>query len=278
MNPSGPEPQVKLVAPSSVTVDRKVNTRPVDAAWVARKRRAGYDMKRVGVPTISARENGELIWLDGQNRGALIAAVGKSDEKIYMRVFHGLTVADEAELFLGLNDNRRVTPIYKFLAEVTAGRAEALEISKIANAHKWTISDSGSTSIHAVSALRTIYRSSTPNGSTLRQALYIVTQAWGRMPEAVHAHVLMGLASVINAAPEMNPDYLAKKLAAHDGGPLGVLNKGRGYRTVVGCTVAQGVDQVIRSIYNTGRRSGRLSTWGPPAARTASQTAPTLPV
>lgn len=278
MKPSRPDPQVKLVAPSAVTIDRRVNTRPVDATWVARRKKEGYDPSRVGVPTVSARDNGELIWLDGQNRGALIAAVGKSDEEIYMRVFHGLTVADEAKLFLGLNDNRRVTPIYKFLAQVTAAEEEALEISKIANANKWHVADSGSNAIHAVTALRTIYRSSNPHGSTLRQALYIVTQAWGHAPEAVHAHILMGLTSVINASPGMNPDYLVKKLSATDGGPLGVLNKGRGYRTVVGCTVAQGVDQVIRSIYNTGRRSGRLSTWGPPAARTPSQTEPVLPV
>ncbi|MET9554521.1 DUF6551 family protein [Streptomyces sp. NPDC006645] len=262
--------EIELLAPDSVTTDDRVNTRPVDRSWVARRLREGFDEKRLGVPTVSARPDGTFVWLDGQNRGALCMAANRGDLKISMKVFRGLTLAEEAELFLGLNDNRRVAPIYKFLAEVTAGRPEALRITRIATENGWTVSDAGGPSnIAAVAALSTIYRSTTPPGTTLRTVLSILTQAWGHTPEAVSAHLLHGMASVVNGCPELIPAAMVKKLALHDGGPVSIVGKGRGFRSATGCTVTQGVDQVMRGIYNSSRRAGRLETWGPPAPRSA---------
>lgn len=263
--------EIELVTPDSVTTDSQVNTRPVDRAWVTRKLREGYDEKRIGVPTVSARPDSTFVWLDGQNRGELMRTAGHGKQKIPMKVFRGLTLAEEAELFLGLNDNRRVASIYKFLAEVTAGRPEALEINRIAAEFGWSVADTGTTrAIHAVSALSSIYRSTTEPGVALRRTLSVVTEAWGHIPEAVNANILLGLASVLNENPEIHLASLVKKLGTFDGGPASLLGKGRGYRSTTGCTVTQGVDQVIRTTYNTGRRSARLNTyWGAPPPRHA---------
>ncbi|MFI6281838.1 DUF6551 family protein [Streptomyces sp. NPDC050988] len=262
--------KIESVAPDDVTTDPRVNTRPVDRAWVNRKIREGYDRKRIGVPTVSARAEGTFVWLDGQNRGALSVAAGHGAAKIDMQVFRGLSLSQEAELFLGLNDNRRVAPIYKFLAEVTAGRPDALEITRIAAEYGWTVSDAGSASnIAAVGALNTVYRSSSQAGTTLDAVLHVITEAWGHATDASSAHMLVGLASVINASPGLTLESLVRKLAAVDGGPSSILGKGRGFKSATGCTVSQGVDQVIRAIYNSNRRSGRLATWGPPAPRSS---------
>ncbi|MFE4856098.1 DUF6551 family protein [Streptomyces sp. NPDC056670] len=240
--------------------------------WVNRKRREGYDERRVGVPTVSARTDGSFVWLDGQNRGELCKAAGHGDTKIRMKVFRGLTLAEEAELFLGLNDNRRVATIYKFLAEVTARRPEALEITRIAEQHGWEISDSGACSIAAVSALSSIYRSSRRPGETLQTVISVVTKAWGNEPAAVNANVLLGLASFLSDCPHINIESLTKKLSNFDGGPSSVLGKGRGMRTSLGCTVTQGVDTVMRMAYNTSRRSGKVPTmWGMPQQTSSAQ-------
>ncbi|MFD9612746.1 hypothetical protein ACFWWS_25625 [Streptomyces sp. NPDC059083] len=267
------EKKIEPVAPQDVTTDPRVNTRPVDRTWVNRKMRDGYDRKRIGVPTVSGRGDGTFVWLDGQNRGALSIAAGHGATKLDMQVFRGLTLAEEAELFLGLNDNRRVAPIYKFLAEVTAGRKEALDITRIAAEYGWTVSDSGGSCIAAVGALTSVYRCSTPPGAVLRAVLHIATEAWEDAPEAVNAHMITGLASVLTDCPDLLVNALIKKLAAVDGGPASVLRKGRGFKSATGCTVSQGIDQVIRGTYNSGRRSGRLPTWGPPAPRSASSSA-----
>ncbi|AUG77861.1 hypothetical protein CFP65_3051 [Kitasatospora sp. MMS16-BH015] len=256
-----------------VKTDGRVNTRPVDRSWVARKLREGFDPERIGVPSVSARLDGTYVWLDGQNRGALCRAAGHDEKAVNMKVFRGLSLEQEAELFLGLNDNRRVAPIYRFMAEYTAGRPEAVEIVGIATDQGWTISDGGApNAIHAVAALSTVYRSSaeTP-GTTLRDVLRIVSESWGYSPEGVNAHLLLGLASVLNGETEAEIDHatLIRKLAAHGGGPSSILGKGRGLRDAMGCKVTEGVDQVIRGIYNSGRRgrSSRLETWNSRGSR-----------
>ncbi|MFD4536260.1 DUF6551 family protein [Kitasatospora sp. NPDC058397] len=271
MTSNGKISGIEMIAPENVTADSRVNTRPVDKTWVQRKHREGYDEKRIGVPTVSARSDGTYVWLDGQNRGALCVMAGRGGEKIAMKAFRGLSLAEEAELFLGLNDNRRVAPIYKFAAEVTACHPEAVSISRIVAEFGWAVSDAGNpNNIAAVAALSSIYRSTTPTGKTLRLALSVLTQAWGHTQEAVTAPLMLGLASVLNECPNLNAASLIKKLSVYDGGPSSLLGKGRGFRSATGCTVPQGVDQVIRMVYNNGRRAGRLNTWGPPAARTAA--------
>ncbi|WP_308430383.1 DUF6551 family protein [Streptomyces abikoensis] len=241
----------------------------MDRSWVSRKLREGFDVKRLGVPTVSARVDGSHIWVDGQNRGALCLAADRADIKISMKVFHGLTVEEEAELFLGLNDNRRVQPIYKFMAEVTAGRPEALAITKIATSNGWAVSDSSaSNAIHAVAALTHLYKSSPESpGKTLKDTLAIVATAWGIVPEAVSAGVILGLGAFLADCPEIDHQILTKKLSSYPGGPASLLGKGRGLREATACTVSQGVDQVIRTVYNSGRRNGRVSTWAVPVSQ-----------
>ncbi|MFJ2113109.1 MULTISPECIES: DUF6551 family protein [unclassified Streptomyces] len=251
--------EIESLAPNQVTTDPDVNTRPVDRAWVARKLREGFDVKRLGVPQVSARADGTYVWLDGQNRGALCGAAERGEIKIKVKVFRGLSKAEEAELFLGLNDNRRVQPIYKFIAEVTAGRSEALEITRIASAVGWKISDGGG--ISAVAALRAVYRLSPEPGVTLKSVLEIASEAWGRTAESVNAYVILGIAAVLTECPYLNRNVLVKKLAKFPGGPSSLVGKGKGFREATGSTVAQGIDQVIRQTYNAGRRGGKLPTW-----------------
>lgn len=252
---------VELLEPCRVTTDRAVNTRPVDQAWVSRKLREGFDVGRLGVPQVSVRPDGTYIWLDGQNRGALCEAAGHGETQIGMKVFRGLTTRQEAELFLGLNDNRRVQPLYKFMAEVTAGNKEALEITKTVRDYGWNVSDSGANnSIVAVAALRKIYSKSAEKGQLLRRTLRVVTDAWGNSANAANSYVLLGVASVLYESPFLDSDALVRKLAKYAGGPASLLGKGRGFKAVTGGTVVEGIARVVRDTYNSGKRSGKLPT------------------
>lgn len=253
--------EIELLVPNQVTTDRCENTRPVDNSWVTRKLREGFDLGRLGVPQVSARPDGTYIWLDGQHRGALCVAADHGDSKIEMKVFRGLTTEQEAELFLGLNDNRRVQPLYKFMAEVTAGHAESLGIMRTAQESGWVVSDSGAgNAIIAVAALRKIYGKSAEKGQLLRRTLRVVTDAWGNVPAAGNSYVLLGVASVLYEFPFLDSDALVRKLSKLPGGPASLLGKGRGFKEVTGGTVVEGIARVVRDAYNSGRRSGRLAT------------------
>ncbi|WP_427921587.1 DUF6551 family protein [Streptomyces sp. cg40] len=253
--------EIEFLVPSQVTTDRDVNTRPVDKTWVTRKLREGFDLGRLGVPQVSARPDGTYIWLDGQHRGALCLAADHADVKIGMKVFRGLTKEQEAELFLGLNDNRRVQPLYKFVAEVSAGHVEALEITRMARDYGWIISDSGAgNAIIAVAALRKIYGKSTEKGQLLGRTLKVVTESWGNTPAAANSYVLLGVASVLHNFPFLDLDGLVRKLSKIAGGPAHLLSKGRGFKEVTGGTVVEGIAKVVRDTYNSGRRAGRLNS------------------
>ncbi|RCH70516.1 hypothetical protein DT019_03225 [Streptomyces sp. SDr-06] len=260
---------IEWLSPADITRDPRVNTRPVDSAWVERKAREGFDLTRLGVPVVSRRASGEQVWLDGQNRGELLRKAGWPTRKIECKVFTGLTLQQEAALFLGLNDGRQVKAVYKFLGRVTAGEADAVAISAIATSLGWRISDqAGSTSITAVKSLERLFhgeRAQNPAmapGRALTLTLRIVTEAWGYKSEAVNGDVLLGIGSIFNRFGEVvELPALIKKLAEFPAGPSGLLGKARGARDFKGGTVAHCVSEIVVRAYNTRRRAGSLPDW-----------------
>lgn len=249
---------------AQIGTDQRVNTRPVDSAWVDRKVEEGFDPDRLGVPTVSKRKDGTYIWLDGQNRGELLRRAGWPSQKIQVRVFENLSVAEEARLFLGLNDNRRVMPIYKFLAQVTAGDHDATAINAITQAAGWRISDNYTNKgLSAVRALETVYHA-TPKepGRALVATLKVITEAWGYKPEAVNGMVIHGIGLVmVRFGDQLDTPALIKKLSEFPGGPSGLIGKARGRRQVLGGTVANCLAQTVTTAYNERRRAGALPDW-----------------
>ncbi|MBX7475484.1 hypothetical protein K1Y80_56955, partial [Streptomyces sp. MAG02] len=124
------------------------------------------------------------------------------------------------------------------MAEVTAGHAESLEITRAARDHGWIVSDSGAgNAIIAVAALRKIYGKSTEKGQLLRRTLRVVTDSWGNSPAAANSYVLLGVASVLHEFPYLDSDALVRKLSKLARGPASLLGKGRGFKEVTGGTV-----------------------------------------
>lgn len=267
---SGPvSDSIEWLPLSSIHSDHRVNTRPVDTLWVDIKVREGFDPARIGVPIVSRRPDGTFVWLDGQNRGELIRRAGGADQKIQCRVFSGLTLAQEANLFLGHNDNRQVKVVYKFLARVTAGDIDAVGIAAIAEANGWKITDqSGDKRITAVSSLERVFHgdrnrdSTMPPGRALQLTLRVITEAWGYKPEAVKGDVVLGIGAIFNRFGDViEMPALVKKLAEFPAGPSGLIGKARGVREFQGGTTAHCVSEVVVKAYNARRRSNVLPDW-----------------
>lgn len=192
---------------------------------------------------------------------------GWGDQKIECRVFTGLAPDQEATLFLGHNDNRRVQPVYKFLARVTAGDPTALAIARIAADHGWKIHDQvGARNITAVVAAEKVYRSDAkgdaPGGTALALTLRAVTEAWGYRAEAVDGRILQGLGAMFTRFGDaIDRAVLVKKLAEFPAGASGVLGKARGLHQYQGGTVAHCVAEVVVAAYNARRRANVLPDW-----------------
>jgi hypothetical protein len=253
---------VEWVRVSDIHTDPRVNTRPVDEAWVASKKDT-FDPFKLGLPLVSRRDDNTYVCLDGQNRVALLRAVGWGDQCIQCQVMTGLTVPQEADLFLGHNDRRDVKKVYKFLAEVTAQKDDSVEMNRIVRGAGWRVGQIASgTTISAVAALERIYQADLREKyATLARTLYVVTEAWGRRPEAVRGQVLLGIAGVLRRyRDQIDVALLVKKLSTSPG-PDSVYGMGRNVKDMRGGTVASGVSEVVVSLYNKGRRVNLLNDW-----------------
>ena len=265
-SPIGRE-SIEWVPLSAIGTDRTVNTRSYDAIWVEKKLAEGFDPNGIGVPIVSHRDNDTYVWLDGQNRGELMRRAGWGDQKIQCRVFHGLNPAQEAALFLVHNDNRRVQPIYKFLARVTAGEPNAVAITRIAERVGWKISEqNGEGRIAAVAVLDKVFlmdkKNDMPGGDVLELALRVITQAWGYKAEAVDGRIIQGMGALFNRfGDSIDRAVLVKKLAEFPAGASGVLGKARGMHGFQGGTVAHCVAEVVVNLYNARRRTNVLPDW-----------------
>jgi hypothetical protein len=205
------------------------------------------------------------VVLDGQHRITLLHAVGWGDQKVQCRVYIGLEKRDEAELFLGLNDNRRVGTVYRFLAAVAAGDAVAVAINRAVKRAGWKVHDQkGDGKIVAVRSLEKIYHGDNRLGleggiEVVEQVLQIITEAWGYQPDAANGDVMHGLGLLLQrhgAGLDMAP--LIQKLSSYPGGPMGLLGSGRSLRNLQGGSVAFNVAEVVLGIYNKSKRTKAL--------------------
>src|SRR4029077_5146505 len=102
---------------------------------------SGFDPELMGYPGVSERD-GHFWILDGQARvGALKQWLGEwKGQQVQCRVFIGLTVEQEAEIFLELNDFKQVSAFAKFLNAVTAGRPVETDIDRIVRSNDLLVS------------------------------------------------------------------------------------------------------------------------------------------
>lgn len=258
---------VEWVPLAAIRTDQRVNTRPVDNGWVDKKLSEGFDPSRIGLPIVSYRSDESYVVLDGQNRCELMRRAGFTDRKVQCRVFFGLTLAEEANLFLGHNDNRQVKPVHKFIARVTAGEPDAVAITKIVKAAGWKISDQiGDGKIMAVRALERVYLSDRNEdgspGPALDLTLRTAAAAWGLHSEGVSSHIIVGLGALFRRfGDQIDRPVLVKKLAEIPSGASGLYGKARGLQQLRGGTVAESVAEVVVSVYNAKRRKNLLPDW-----------------
>lgn len=250
--------------------DQSVNTRPVDTAWVERQVcDVGFDRRKFGVLTVSHRTGGKLpaseyVVLDGQNRIALALEAGvPEDTKVQVVVFSGLTRAQEAAIFLGLNDGRTVAPLYKFLGRVAAQEPAAVEIVRILESHRWVVRPGNNDGYaQAVTAYDAVFRLDA-KGYVLDTTVAVITNAWGHKSAAMRSVLIKGVAAVIGRyGSDLSLSQLVDRLKSYKGGAVGLYADAKGLHAYRGGSIASAVSEVIVNAYNKGRKSAtRVDDW-----------------
>lgn len=249
---------------SVLEVDPAVQ-RTLDRGWV-REHAQDFDPELFGEVVVSLRQ-GRYLVVDGQHRTEMLRALGWDDQKIPVLLYEGLTLAEEAELFLGLADRKAIRTFDKFRIRITSGDRAACEVQRIVRACGLALDQQRKEgAIGAVVALERVFKGcglakkETPE--LLTGTLKLLKAAWGPSPDAFEGALIHGAGLVLfRYADKIDAASLAQKLAKFRGGPAGLIGSARGVMDHKRRPQGQCVASVMVDAYNAGRRSGKLDDW-----------------
>lgn len=244
--------------------------------------RAEYKRRGLGTLVVSERANGEIVIIDGQHRWTVVCEVEGEDHPLDCKIYTGLTLADEAELFVLTNKNQQAAnPLDLHKANVTRGDVVAVTVAKAALSQGWMIgtgrrSGDGVGYIAAVKVLEDLYHMGEEwfdggGAPLIEDTLSVVTEAWGHDDaKAVNQYILKAVGTFIVAVrkwvdeSERGDDYfdlehLSANIKANvKGGAKGWLDAMRGIAEGSELTLQDAMRASLYRMYNKGLRSNKL--------------------
>lgn len=165
----------------------------------AKQLRAAWDVRFIGTLIVSRRTNGDLYLIDGQHR-CWVAMQLDSTAIMDCEVYEGLSVEEEALMFLHFNRNRKPPSAFdtfkiglkaKLPIEVRM-QAETSKLGLEISPHK------GNRQIAAVAACRRIVGWDVHETGLLEDALRYAEIAFGAHPETWDANLIQAIARLIH--------------------------------------------------------------------------------
>lgn len=258
-----------------VSIDEMIRDPEINPGIVDQRRAefyaANFDPDLVNVVTLSRRTNGKCAIIDGQNRVEALRILGWNGQKMEADVFRGLTKAEEAKIFLGLANTRNHGHADRFIARITKGDPVAVAIKKCVEAAGYVIDRAGRDGvISATKALEDVYlgrgqKVRSHNPGALDNTILVITAAWGRTRKAVTGQVIQGIGGFfLRYESAIDRERVVRALRGVVGGPVGLIQRGKGKQELHGGTVAYGIGHFITDQYNKGlasRSRKRLPNW-----------------
>lgn len=254
--------EIEWVPVSNIIVDPRVNTRPPEKSFID-KAVDDFDVDALGVPDVAPRAKGVYAVIDGQHRVEIVRRALGDDQHLQCTVHYGLSVPEQAALFLKLNNARAISPFPKFTARVNAREPDAVDIVKILDAHHLALTLGGSDgTIQCVTTLEKLYNyGGKARPKELVRTLDILINAWGRRGEAMAGQIVAGLGHVvIRYGDQLDPSAMSSRLAKR-GSPSELLGSARSAKGVWEVTVSNAISALIVNEYNKGRRVKPLTPW-----------------
>lgn len=223
-----------------------------------REMAAVFDPEAIGVITVSARDTGKFIVLDGMTRTTAAKLAGYKG-KFTARVFFGLSRRREHELFLLLNETYKVSALTIFTQKVAASTPPHTEISKILASHGWTVQPGSNDGyFRAVRGIEKVYDDG--GAELVDWVMAIITKAWGHNAKAANATIIKALGRFKSRYGEkvQNPKLVAALQSIH---PIELIAQGRTVTGLTGGTIDSGVAAFIASHYNKRLSTNKLPKW-----------------
>ena len=257
-----------MTTKTNVTVNPAELQTPVYQRSVNERRVAkianDFDPNALGAITIVKRPDGSRWVVDGRHRGN--AAIRNGLTEMYAIQYEGLTVAQEAQLFLDLNDMKLVSAIDKHRASVYAEVPEAVAVEQVITSHGWRVAQGHEDgSISAIGSVYSVCKGLGIAGANagpklLDKVLTVITGAWGHNRDASHELILRGIGKVIaRYEGDIDLQLLTKKLSKVT--PTNLAAEGRARAAALTVNKDVGVAGRIVQIYNASRSAGRIADW-----------------
>ena len=255
----------EFISVGDLDVDRAVQRSSMDVRKVERFARR-YNPAALGVITVSKRNEVTYIIIDGMHRTEATRRVTDGTGKLLCHVFHGLTIAEEAQMFLDLNAGNQPTLIDKFKVRITAGDPQAIKINEMVRSYGWTVHPAAANgAIQCVGTLERIQNLSDLHEvepGLLQVSLMTVTHAWGHDRDGAQAGILEGIGLVYDEYRDLiNLDRFSNKLKNYQGGPQALLVEGRTMAAYKKAKVPFGLAERLVDEYNVGAKTKSLHPW-----------------
>jgi hypothetical protein len=212
----------------------------------------------VGALVVSHRESGIINTCDGVHRKWAMEVQVPPIEKVMCEVHYGLSLVEEAMLFLIKNkESASVQPIDMYKVGLTAEIPLYVDTELVLMNHNLSVGNTSANQIGAVSGLVKIVEDNEEKGTeVLDRVLTIAEGAWGRTEATWDGAILAGLGLFVSRhGEEVKDTGFIAKLAK--GGTAGqykgkvVTAAGIGYGGSGGRT--QAAYNVFKNRYNSGR-------------------------
>lgn len=233
-----------------------------------------YNPDAVGVIHVSRRrtENGALVGLyviDGWHRMEATRIVTDNTGELPAHVYEGLTVAEEAQMFLDLNNSTQISAMDKHKVRVTGGDPQALRIEENVRKYGWHVNlTPGDSNVNAVLKLYQLDELSQAlevEPDLVSATFLVITRAWGTDRHGAQAVILEGIAALlVEHGSRINFDRLIERLRDYKGGPRALHTEAANFATTTKGKVAMAVAFLITNWYNKGlggNSKAALPTW-----------------
>lgn len=264
---------VETIPANLLEIDPGVQRKPNESRMI--RIAAEFHESALGVFTVSARAANPIpgseqpeqtktryVVLDGQTRlGAIHRFTGTPDTTlpVVCQVYHGLTRAEEAEIFLLHNDRAAVRKVDLFRLALVAGQDWAVELDAVVKRHGYEATDSASPErrFTAISTAQRIIK--LPEGmDALDRAFGFLARSWGYRVNAASAEAVDGLSLLFHRhGKDVDVVGFARKLAATDT-PQTFKSNVMAYRAAMGVGRTEAAYRYVIKVYNSGRRSRGL--------------------
>lgn len=229
-----------------------------------------FNESALGIVTVSRRNAVTLVVVDGWHRWEAKRRVSDSTGELLCRVFDGLTLAQEAQMFLDLNPGNQPTALDRYRMRLLTDDADTLAIDKAIHAYGWAVHPQKAVGhLQCVNTLTRIQKLAQAGGEVteklLADTMLVTSRAWPGTAEAGQSIILEGIAAVINEyRDKLDLNRLVAQLRDYAGGPAALASNAQQLSRVTRARAPMSVADLMVKQYNLNLRPGGptiLGSW-----------------